>query len=170
MAQQLSTSRWCYRAVACCNDEPIMLTVKSLHIIFMVTWFAGLFYLPRLFVYHALTHDREGNYGEGNYRESNDRFKVMERKLFYGIMTPGAVLTIATGLWLWIGWGFSGGWLHAKLLFVAILIIYHIWCGKLLADFREERNCHSHVWYRWFNEFPVVILVAVVFLVVMKPF
>lgn len=142
-----------------------MLTVKSLHIIFMVTWFAGLFYLPRLFVYHALTHAREGN-----YRESNDRFKVMERKLFYGIMTPGAVLTIATGLWLWIGWGFSGGWLHAKLLFVAILIIYHIWCGKLLADFREERNCHSHVWYRWFNEFPVVILVAVVFLVVMKPF
>ena len=137
-----------------------MLTVKSLHIIFMVTWFAGLFYLPRLFVYHALTHDREGN----------DRFKVMERKLFYGIMTPGAVLTIATGLWLWIGWGFSGGWLHAKLLFVAILIIYHIWCGKLLADFREERNCHGHVWYRWFNEFPVVILVAVVFLVVMKPF
>ena len=165
MAQWLSTSRWCYRAAACCNDGPIMLTVKSLHIIFMVTWFAGLFYLPRLFVYHALTHDREGN-----YRESNDRFKVMERKLFYGIMTPGAILTIATGLWLWIGWGFSGGWLHAKLLFVVVLIIYHVWCGKLLKDFREERNRHSHVWYRWFNEFPVLILVAVVFLVVMKPF
>ena len=137
-----------------------MLTVKSLHIIFMVTWFAGLFYLPRLFVYHALTADRD----------SNDRFKVMERKLFYGIMTPGAILTIATGLWLWIGWGFNGGWLHAKLLCVAVLIVYHIWCGKLLTDFREERNRHSHVWYRWFNEFPVLILVAVVFLVVMKPF
>jgi putative membrane protein len=137
-----------------------MLTVKSLHIIFMVTWFAGLFYLPRLFVYHSLAHDREGI----------GRFKVMERKLFYGIMTPGAILTIATGLWLWIGWGFSGGWLHAKLLFVAVLIVYHIWCGKLLTDFREERNSHSHVWYRWYNEFPVLILVAVVFLVVMKPF
>jgi putative membrane protein len=137
-----------------------MLTVKSLHIIFMVTWFAGLLYLPRLFVYHALTPDRDGI----------DRFKVMERKLFYGIMTPGAILTIATGLWLWIGWGFNGGWLHAKLLFVAVLIVYHIWCGKLLTDFREERNRHSHVWYRWYNEFPVLILVAVVFLVVMKPF
>ena len=137
-----------------------MLTVKSLHIIFMVTWFAGLLYLPRLFVYHALTPDRDGN----------DRFKVMERKLFYGIMTPGAILTIATGLWLWIGWGFNGGWLHAKLLFVAVLIVYHIWCGKLLTDFREERNRHSHFWYRWYNEFPVLILVAVVFLVVMKPF
>ena len=160
MAQRLSTSRWCYRAAACCNDGPTMLTIKSLHIIFMVTWFAGLFYLPRLFVYHALTHDREGN----------DRFKVMERKLFYGIMTPGAILTIATGLWLWIGWGFSGGWLHAKLLFVVVLIIYHVWCGKLLKDFREERNRHSHVWYRWFNEFPVIILLLSIILVVVKPF
>ena len=138
----------------------LVLWTKALHIIFMVTWFAGLFYLPRLFVYHALTQDREGN----------DRFKVMERKLFYGIMTPGALLTITTGLWLWIGFGISGGWLHAKLLFVAILIVYHLWCGKLLADFRNDRNRHSHVWYRWFNEFPVVILVAVVFLVVLKPF
>jgi putative membrane protein len=137
-----------------------MLIVKSLHIIFMVTWFAGLFYLPRLFVYHASTDDREGNV----------RFKVMERKLFYGIMTPGAVLTIASGSWLWIGWGFNGGWLHAKLLLVAILIVYHIWCGKLLEDFRKDQNRHGHVWYRWFNEFPVLILFAVVFLVVMKPF
>jgi putative membrane protein len=126
----------------------------------MMTWFAGLFYLPRLFVYHASTDDREGNV----------RFKVMERKLFYGIMTPGAVLTIASGSWLWIGWGFNGGWLHAKLLLVAILIVYHIWCAKLLEDFRKDQNRHSHVWYRWFNEFPVLILFAVVFLVVMKPF
>jgi len=160
MARWRSTPRWYYRAAVCCDDVVAMLTVKSLHIIFMVTWFAGLFYLPRLFVYHALTHDREGN----------DRFKVMERKLFYGIMTPGALLTIATGLWLWIGFGVSGGWLHAKLVFVAILVVYHLWCGKLLADFRNDRNRHSHVWYRWFNEFPVVILVAVVFLVVMRPF
>ena len=137
-----------------------MLTVKSLHIVFMVTWFAGLFYLPRLFVYHAMTDDRKGI----------DRFKIMERKLFYGIMTPGAVLTIASGSWLWLGWGFSGGWLHAKLLLVAVLVVYHLWCAKLLSDFRKEQNRHSHVWYRFFNEFPVVILVAVVFLVVMKPF
>ena len=137
-----------------------MLIVKSLHIIFMVTWFAGLFYLPRLFVYHAMSDDQT----------SIERFKVMERKLFYGIMTPGGVLTIASGLWLWLGWGFVGGWLIAKLLLVAALIVYHVWCAKLVADFRLDRNRHGHVWYRWFNEFPVLILFAVVFLVVMKPF
>ena len=137
-----------------------VLIVKSLHIIFMVTWFAGLFYLPRLFVYHAMSEDRQ----------SLERFKVMERKLYFGIMTPGGVLTIASGLWLWLGWGFSGGWLMAKLLLVVVLIAYHLWCGKLVADFRRERNRHGHVWYRWFNEFPVLILVAAVFLVVLKPF
>ncbi|KPK54386.1 MAG: hypothetical protein AMS22_05935 [Thiotrichales bacterium SG8_50] len=137
-----------------------MLIVKSLHIIFMVTWFAGLFYLPRLFVYHAMTDDRQ----------SIDRFKVMERKLFYGIMTPGGILTVGSGLWLWLGWGFYGGWLMVKMLLVLILIVYHLWCGKLVADFRSDRNRHGHVWYRWFNEFPVLILVPVVFLVVMKPF
>ncbi|UCD69878.1 MAG: CopD family protein [Betaproteobacteria bacterium] len=137
-----------------------MLIVKSLHIIFMVTWFAGLFYLPRLLVYHAMSDDQA----------SIERFKVMERKLLYGIMTPGGVLTVASGLWLWLSWGFYGGWLHAKLLLVLVLLGYHFWCGKLVADFRRDRNRHSHVWYRWFNEFPVLILVAVVFLVVMKPF
>jgi len=137
-----------------------MLIVKSFHIIFMVTWFAGLFYLPRLFVYHAMSDDRA----------SLERFKIMERKLFFGIMTPGAVLTVASGLWLWLGWGFYGGWLHAKLLLVLVLIGYHVWCGKLLVDFRRGANRHGHVWYRWFNEFPVLVLFAVVFLVVMKPF
>ena len=137
-----------------------MLVVKSLHIIFMVTWFAGLFYLPRLFVYHTLASDREGI----------ERFKLMERKLFFGIMTPGAILTIGFGLWLWLGWGFYGGWLHVKLTLTALLVAYHVWCGKLLLDFRRDRNAHGHVWYRWFNEFPVLILVAVVFLVVLKPF
>lgn len=137
-----------------------MLIVKSLHIIFMVTWFAGLFYLPRLFVYHAMSDDQI----------SIERFKVMERKLLYGIMTPGGVLTVASGAWLWLGWGFYGGWLIAKLLLVAVLVVYHVWCAKLVADFRLDRNRHSHVWYRWFNEFPVLILFAVVFLVVMKPF
>jgi putative membrane protein len=137
-----------------------MLIVKSLHIVFMVTWFAGLFYLPRLFVYHAMAADREGI----------ERFKIMERKLFYGIMTPGAVLTLASGVWLWLGWGISGGWLHAKLALVAVLVAYHIWCGKLMLDFRHERNRHGHVWYRWFNEFPVLLLLAIVFLVELKPF
>ena len=137
-----------------------MLIVKSLHIIFMVTWFAGLFYLPRLFVYHAMSDDQT----------SIERFKVMERKLLYGIMTPGGVLTIASGLWLWLRWGFYGGWLIAKLLLVVVLVAYHAWCVKLVADFRHDRNHHSHVWYRWFNEFPVLILFAIVFLVVMKPF
>jgi len=138
-----------------------MLLVKSLHIIFMVTWMAGLFYLPRLFVYHAQAEDRI----------SIDRFKVMERKVFWGIATPGGALTLVFGLWLWLGWfQGAGGWLHAKLALVAVLVGYHVWCGKLMMDFRRERNTHGHVWYRWFNEFPVVILVAVVLLVVFKPF
>ena len=136
-----------------------MLWIKSLHIIFMVTWFAGLFYLPRLFVYHAMSDDRP----------SIERFKVMERKLFFGIMTPGAVLTIVFGVWLWLSYGFSGGWLHAKLALVAVLVVYHLYCGKLLADFKHDRNRHGHVYYRWFNEIPVVILIAVVILVVVKP-
>jgi putative membrane protein len=137
-----------------------MLWVKSFHIIFMVTWFAGLFYLPRLFVYHALSDDAP----------SIARFKIMERKLFYGIMTPGGIITIALGLWLWLGYGITGGWLMAKLALVAVLVVYHLYCGKLLLDFKHDRNAHSHVWYRWFNELPVLILIAVVILVVVKPF
>ncbi|MCO6426488.1 protoporphyrinogen oxidase HemJ [Nitrosomonas communis] len=136
-----------------------MLWIKSLHIIFMVTWFAGLFYLPRLFVYHAMCNDQPGN----------ERFKVMERKLYYGIMTPGALLTLIFGTWLWLGYGFSGAWLHAKLALVLLLIAYHIYCGKLLINFKHDRNQHGHVYYRWFNEIPVVILFAVVMLVVVKP-
>ena len=137
-----------------------MLLVKSLHLIFMVTWFAGLFYLPRLFVYHAQASDPV----------SLERFKLMERKLFWGIATPGGVLTLVFGLWLWLEWFEGAGlWLHAKLCLVAMLIAYHAWCGKLMMDFRRERNTHGHVWYRWFNEFPVLVLVAIVFLVVFKP-
>lgn len=137
-----------------------MLLVKSLHLIFMVTWFAGLFYLPRLFVYHALSTDTI----------SIERFKIMERKLYYGIMTPGAVLTVVFGVWLWVGYGIGGGWMHAKLAFVALLIGYHLYCGKLMIDFKHDRNRHGHVWYRWFNELPVVLLAAIVLLVVLKPF
>jgi len=138
-----------------------MLWVKSLHIIAMVTWFAGLFYLPRLFVYHALTRDSIGS----------ERFKVMERKLYVGIMTPGAVLTIASGLWLWLGYGIGGGLLYAKLALVLILIAHHAWLGKLMIDFRRDRNRHGDVFYRWINEIPALpVLIGVVLLVVLKPF
>ena len=137
-----------------------MLWIKSCHIIFMVTWFAGLFYLPRLFVYHAMSEDAP----------SRERFKLMERKLFYGIMTPGAVLTIAFGLWLWLGYGFYGGWLHAKMALVAVLVAYHAYCGKLMVDFKHDRNRHGHVFYRWLNELPVVLLIAIVLLVELQPF
>ncbi|HSH72142.1 MAG TPA: protoporphyrinogen oxidase HemJ [Methylophilaceae bacterium] len=137
-----------------------MLWIKAWHIIFMVTWFAGLFYLPRLFVYHAMSDDKA----------SNERFKIMERKLFYGIMTPGAVLTVGFGLWLMLGYGFTGGWLHVKLALVAALVIYHFYCGKLVSDFKHDRNRHSHTYYRWFNEAPVLALIAIVILVEVKPF
>jgi putative membrane protein len=137
-----------------------MLWLKSFHIIFMVTWFAGLFYLPRLFVYHAMSEDQV----------SNDRFKIMERKLFYGIMTPGGVITLLLGFWLWFGYGFTGGWLHAKVAIVAVLIVYHVWCGKLMIDFKHDRNTRSHIWFRWFNEVPVIFLIASTILVVVKPF
>jgi len=136
-----------------------MLWVKALHIIFMVTWFAGLFYLPRLFVYHAMTDDRL----------SHERFIVMERKLYWGILTPGGVLTILFGLWLWLAWGFTGGWLHAKVALTALLVAYHVWCGRLMLDFRAGRNRRSHVWFRWFNEAPTLVLFAAVILVVVKP-
>lgn len=137
-----------------------MLWIKSFHIIFMVTWFAGLFYLPRLFVYHAMSDDQP----------SIDRFKIMERKLFYGIMTPGGVITLILGFWLWFGYGYAGGWLHAKTALVLILVGYHVWCWKLMIDFKHGRNTKSHVWYRWFNEAPVLLLIAIILLVELKPF
>jgi len=143
-----------------------MLWIKAFHIIFMVTWFAGLFYLPRLFVYHASSEDVI----------SNDRFKIMERKLFWGITTPGGVLTLVFGLWLLVAMGtetasalLESTWLQAKLILVVILICYHIWCGRLVLDFKYDRNPHSHVWFRWFNEFPVVLLIAIVLLVELQP-
>jgi len=136
-----------------------MLWIKSLHIIFMVTWFAGLFYLPRLFVYHAMSNDKI----------SHERFLVMERKLFYGIMTPGALLTLFFGLWLWLEYGFNGLWMNIKIALVITLIIYHALCLKYLNAFKQKQNKRSHVFYRWFNEFPVVMLILIVFLVVLKP-
>ena len=135
--------------------------LKSAHIIFMVAWFAGLFYLPRLFVYHAQAEDTI----------SKERFKVMERKLYRGIMTPCMVLTLGLGTWLWLGYGFTGGWLHAKLLLVAILVAHHFYLGALIKDFAQDQNRHSHVFYRWLNEIPALpCLIGIVILVVVKPF
>jgi len=133
--------------------------VKSFHIIFVITWFAALFYLPRLFVYHA---DAKDNI-------SNERFKVMERKLFV-MMTIGGSLAVLFGLWLWLGFGITGTWLHIKLALVLVLIAYHVYCGKIVADFRNDRNTRNDRFYRMLNEFPTLILFAVVILVVVKPF
>ena len=137
--------------------------LKAWHLIAMVTWFAGLFYLPRLFVYHAMSDDSI----------SNERFKVMERKLYYGITTPGGVLTLVFGIWMLIdyGWAAYGHmlWLQVKLILIALLVVYHLYCGKLVADFKHDRNRHSHVWFRWFNELPVLALIAIILLAVLRP-
>ena len=139
-----------------------MLWLKAFHIIFMVTWFAGLFYLPRLFVYHAMCEDDV----------SNTRFKIMERKLFFGIMTPGALLTILFGTWMLLSaWDayMVGFWMHIKLGLILLLLIYHLWCGMIVKSFKYDQNTKSHVWFRWFNEAPVLVLIAIVILAVVKP-
>jgi putative membrane protein len=137
-----------------------MLWIKSLHLIFVVSWFAGLFYLPRLFVYHAGVTDAV----------SNERFKLMERRLYRGIMTPAMVLTLASGLWLWLGFGFRGGWIHAKVFLVVLLVAYHFWLRRMLGDFARDANRRSERFYRVVNELPTVLLIAIVILVVVKPF
>ena len=130
----------------------------------MVTWFAGLFYLPRLFVYHSQIDTRD--------TAGDTRFKVMERKLFWGIMTPGALLTVIFGAWMlaptWSTY-LRQEWMIAKLVLVAALTGYHLWCGKLVMDFAKNMNHHGHNWYRWFNEVPTAALVAIVVLAVVKP-
>lgn len=140
-----------------------MLWVKAFHIIFVVTWFAGLFYLPRLFVYHADTHDQI----------SLDRFKVMERRLM-GITHIGAALSLGFGVWLLAGWRMdlltNGGWFHAKLALVLLLLGYHHACARLVRVFREDRNTRSHRFYRYFNEVPALLLIGIVLLAVAKPF
>ncbi|MBA3022986.1 MAG: CopD family protein [Gammaproteobacteria bacterium] len=136
-----------------------MLWLKAFHIFFVVSWFAGLFYLPRIFVNHAMAEEAA----------VKERFKLMERKL-YKFVTPIGALAVITGLWLWFGYGFSGGWLHAKTAFVVGLVVYHFYCGHLVKVFAEDRNVRSHVWFRFFNEVPVLVLLAVVILVVVKPF
>jgi putative membrane protein len=135
--------------------------IKAWHVIFMVTWFAGLFYLPRLFVYHASATDRV----------SIDRFRVMEKRLF-AIMTIGAVLTAAFGLWLLVRSPalLDTGWMRAKLALVLVLMAYHAWTWRLLRDFAADRNTHGERWYRFFNEIPSLLLIGIVLLAVARPF
>ncbi len=136
-----------------------MLWIKALHIIFVTSWFAGLFYLPRIFVNHAMETDPK----------AIARLELMEHKL-YRFMLPLAVLALSFGLWLWLGYHISGAWMHAKLTLVLGLIAYHAYCGKIMRDFKLGTNKRGHVWYRWFNEIPVLVLIAIVILVVVKPF
>lgn len=140
----------------------LLLWLKALHLIFVICWFAGLFYLPRLFVYHAMATDRA----------TIEQFKVMERKL-YRFVTPFAALSVGLGLWMLFlqpAFYFSQGWMHAKLALVALLIVYHFWCGRLLRQLRDDLSTHSHRYFRVFNELPVLILFAVVILVIVRPF
>lgn len=141
-----------------------MLWVKSLHVIFMVTWFAGLFYLPRVFVYHAMT--------DAGNQAQQDTFKTMERKLL-AITNIGALLTVVFGTWLllmWLPGLMTLAWMKLKLVLVVALFAYHLYCAKLVRVFRDDQNTHSHVWYRWFNEIPVVFLAGIVILVIVRPF
>ncbi|TWC33169.1 putative membrane protein [Pseudomonas sp. SJZ079] len=141
----------------------LYLWLKALHIIAMVCWFAGLFYLPRLFVYHAMSDDET----------SRQRFCVMERKLYRGIMLPSMLATLVFGIWLLSlnpSLYLSQGWMHAKLILVLLLIGYHHVCGAQLKRFARGENQRSHVFYRWFNEAPVLALIAIVVLVIVRPF
>ncbi|MBW7902076.1 MAG: CopD family protein [Rhodocyclaceae bacterium] len=138
-----------------------MLVVKALHISFVVAWFAGLFYLPRIFVNLAMVPAESA--------AERERLLLMAGKL-YRFMTPLGILAVGLGLWLWLGFGFAGGWLHAKTTLVVLLIVYHLYCGQLLRTFVAGASTKNHVWFRWFNELPVLVLFAVVFLAVLKPF
>ena len=140
-----------------------MLWIKAFHIVFIASWFAGLFYLPRIFVNLALAGSEPS--------AERDRLLLMARKL-YRFMTILAVPALALGLGLWQGYGIGEGqgWMHAKLALVLVLLGYHHWCGRLLRSLASGRDAHSHVWFRWFNELPVLVMVAVVILVVVKPF
>ncbi len=139
-----------------------MLWMLSLHVIFVVAWFAGLFYLPRLYVYHTEASDQIGI----------ERFKIMEHKLFYFIMTPAGILATVFGfITMAYHWSvyLDQAWMHIKLALVLLLWIYHVYCGKLLINFKNNHNTHSSKFYRWFNEIPTVLLILIVIMVIVKP-
>lgn len=140
-----------------------MLWLKAFHIVFVVCWFAGIFYLPRLFVYHAMTEDTPGK----------ERFKLMERRLYRGIMTPSAVLAIGLGTWqMALQWPAiaQSAWIWVKIALVAVLVAHHVYCGRMVSAFAADRNPHSDRFYRWFNDLPLLVLIAIVVLVVVRPF
>ena len=153
----------CYNGASFLLGIRMLEYIRAFHIIGMVCWFAGIFYLPRLFVYHAMSDDTP----------SQERFAVMERKLYRGIMTPAMIFTWACGL-LMIALApsiyLTQGWLHAKLVLVVLLTIYHLSCGRVRVRLMDNPKFKSHVYWRWFNEIPVFILIAVVILAVVKPF
>ena len=138
------------------------LWIQAFHVITIVTWFAALFYLPRLFVYHAMAEDEI----------SNERFKTMERKLYRGIMNPSAIAAVGLGIWLLVlaPQLLEQGWMLTKLVLVTLLVVYHLYCGQIVQTFADDRNERSHKWYRVFNELPVLVLIPVVILAVVKPF
>ncbi len=140
-----------------------MLWVRAFHLIFMVTWFSGIFYLPRLFVYHALSTDRI----------SQERFQIMERKLSYGIILPSSILTLILGVWMLQAYAWAlykhCGWLHLKLLLIVGLIAFQCYCEYCRRQFAQNRNRHSHIFYRWINEIPVIFLVGIILAAVLKP-
>ena len=142
----------------------MLLWIKAFHLIFMVTWFAGLFYLPRLFVYHSTCE----------LQSERERFKIMEYKLYYYITTPGAVITVLLGLWLMSIYGFSDAimwhWLQVKLVFVSVLIVFHLYCGRLLKQLAADDQQHSEKFYRLINEIPVLPLIVIIIMAVVRPF
>jgi putative membrane protein len=142
----------------------IMLWVKAFHIIGVITWFAALFYLPRLFVYHSMAEDAI----------SVERFKIMERRLYKGIMMPSFVITTLLGSWMVYDYAWQtymdSYWLHTKLALVLVLVVYHFYCGHLVSVFAKDKNTRSDRFYRWFNELPTVLLLGIIILVVVKPF
>ena len=140
-----------------------MLWVKAFHIVFVASWFAGLFYLPRIFVNLAMVP-------EGSHAERH-RLLLMSRKLLR-FTTILAVPALALGLWLWLGYdvGRGAGWMHLKLAVVVLVVAYHAVCGRMLRRFEAGQSTRGHVWFRWFNEIPVILLVAAVVLAVVKPF
>ena len=141
-------------------EYPYYLEVKALHIMLVTSWFAGLFYLPRIFVNLAMV--------PAESVAERDRLLLMAGKL-YRFMTPIGYLALLSGLWLWLGVGLTGVWLYLKLALVVGLVGYNHYCSRLLHSFRDGSNTRSHVWFRWFNEIPALALLIVVLLVVLKP-
>jgi len=137
-----------------------VLWLKTFHILFVMSWMAGIFYLPRIFV-HFVEGQAAG--------EQVTRLAIMAKKLYH-FMTIMMVLALGTGFWLWLGFGFSGGWIHAKLTFVTLMVLYHFWARKRMLEMQQGHLDHSGIYYRWANEIPLVLTIVILIMVVVKPF